>query len=118
MTSTFRGVFLTSQNPAATAEFYRTVARLPLETVTAGEYTYWRLDRDGMQIAIHDAASFAAYAYPPHPDSNLTQLYFKIDDRDAFVAHLNDLGIDPVAADDVVITVTDPDGRQVMFGTA
>lgn len=71
-----------------------------------------------MQLAIHDAEAFAAYAHPPNPASNLTHLYFKIDDRTAFLAHLNGLGITPHAVDDVVVTVADPDGRKVMFGTA
>lgn len=71
-----------------------------------------------MQLAIHDAEAFASYAYPPNPESNLTHLYFKIDDRDAFVSHIDELGITPITTDDVVITVADPDGRKVMFGTA
>lgn len=33
MQTAFRGVFLTSRNPEATAKFYRDVAYLPLETV-------------------------------------------------------------------------------------
>ncbi|RII15062.1 Glyoxalase-like domain protein [Streptomyces sp. YIM 130001] len=119
METTFRGVFLTSRNPEATAGFYRDVALLPIETVgDPGSYVYWRLDRGGMQVAIHDSAAFADYAHPPVPDSNLTHLYFRIDDREAFLAHLDGLGITPLAADDVVITVADPDGRKVMFGTA
>ena len=118
MISAFRGVFLTSENSEATARFYVEIAGLPLEAIGAGGYTYWRLDRDGMQIAIHDAKSFAAYSHPPLPGSNLTHLYFKIDDQRAFLAHLVRLGISPLAVDDVVVTVVDPDGRHVMFGTA
>lgn len=118
MTTQFRGVFLTSSTPGATADFYRDIAGFPLEAVTEGEYTYWRLDRDGMQLAIHDATGFADYADPPNPDSNLTHLYFKISDRDAFLTHYRRRGGEPIAADDVVITVLDPDGRTVMFGTA
>ena len=118
MTTTFRGVFLTSTSPQATANFYRDVAQFPLETVAEGGYTYWRFDRDSVQVAIHDAEAFAEYAYPPDPGSNLTHLYFKIDDRDDFLAHLHRQGIEPVAADDIVVTVADPDGRKVMFGTA
>lgn len=87
MTASFRGVFLTSNHPEATATFHRAVAGIPLETVIAGEYTYWRVDRDGMQLAIHDAQAFAEYAYPPEPGSNLTHLYFTIDDRGAFLDH-------------------------------
>lgn len=115
----FRGVFLTSRDPEATARFYRDVAGFPLEVAgEPGGYTYWRLDRDGMQLAIHDAEAFAAYTFPPNPDSNLTHLYFQIEDRAAFLAHLDGLGISPLAADDVVVTAVDPDGRKVMFGTA
>ncbi|WP_454295014.1 VOC family protein [Salana multivorans] len=95
MSTTFRGVFLTSSNPEATAEFYRDVARLELEAVTVGGYTYWRLDKDGVQIAIHDAAAFADYASPPNPGSNLTHLYFHIDDRSDFLAHLRTRGLEP-----------------------
>lgn len=118
MTATFRGVFLTSRDPEVTARFYRDVASLLLEPAGGGGYTYWRLDRNGVQVAIHDAAAFADYAFPPNPDSNLTHLYFTIEDLDAFRARLKELGIDPIATDDVVVTVIDPDGRQVMFGTA
>ena len=82
------------------------------------EDTYWRLDRDGMQLAIHDAEGFADYAIPPNPASNLTHLYFTIDDREAFLAHLRARGITPVKVDEVVVTVEDPDGRNVTFGTA
>lgn len=119
METTLRGIFLTSGNPEATAEFYRRVALLPLETVgTQGEYVYWRLDRNGMQLAIHDARAFAAYSYPPVAGSNLTHLYFQIEDQRAFLAHLENLGVPPASVDDVVVTVVDPDGRWVLFGTA
>lgn len=119
MQTAFRGIFLTSDDPAGTAEFYRHVAGLPLEQVgAAGSYIYWRLDRDGVQLAIHEARAFAAYAHPPLAGSNLTHLYFRIGDRSAFLAHLKELGIEPFATDDVVVTVEDPDGRKVMFGTA
>lgn len=118
MNTAFRGVFLTSADPAATARFYRDIAGFPLERAGEGGHSYWRLDRDGMQLAIHDAQAFAAHAYPPNRDSNLTHLYFHIEDRDAFTAHLRDLDVEPFAVDDVVVTVVDPDGRKVMFGTA
>jgi hypothetical protein len=115
----FRGVFLTSENPEATARFYEQVASLPMEAVgKKGEYIYWRLDRDGMQLAIHDAKAFAPYTYPVQAGSNLTHLYFKIEDRQRFLAHLSSLGIKAWSVDDVVITIVDPDGRKVMFGTA
>lgn len=116
--TSFRGVFLTSTDPAATAQFYRDIAGFPLEQAGEGGYSYWRLDRDGMQLAIHNAQAFAAYTYPPIRDSNLTHLYFHVEDHDAFIAHLRDLGVEPFAVDDVVVTVVDPDGRKVMFGTA
>jgi hypothetical protein len=119
MQVSFRGIFLTSDQPAATADFYREVAGQPLEAVgDEGQYIHWRLDRDGMQLAIHDAAAFASYTHPPLAGSNLTHLYFKIDDRDAFLARLTGLGVEPLSVDDVVVTVIDPDGRKVMFGTA
>lgn len=114
-----RGIFLTSENPKVTAKFYEQVAALSLTAVgTPGEYVYWRLDRDGMQLAIHDARAFAAYAYPASAASNLTHIYFKIADQEAFLVHLESLQIQPISVDDVVVTITDPDGRQVMFGTA
>jgi len=119
MQSTFRGIFLTSARPAEAAAFYRDVAGLALETVgEGGAYVYWKLDADGVQIAIHDAEAFADYAHPPLATSNLTHLYFKIADLRAFLAHLETSGIQPYAIDDVVVTVIDPDGRKVLFGTA
>lgn len=119
MQTTFRGIFLTAANPAKTAEFYRRVAGLPLEQVgTPGSYVYWRIDREGVQLAIHDAAAFAGYTHPPLAGSNVTHLYFNIHDRDGFLARLKELSIEPFALDDVVVTVEDPDGRKVMFGTA
>ncbi len=119
MTSRLRGLFLTSDTPEATAAFYRDVAGLELEQMgRAGEYVYWKVDKDGLQLAIHDAATFAAYTHPVRPDSNVTHLYFKIEDQAAFLEHLQRLRLTPYATDAVVVTLTDPDGRQVMFGTA
>lgn len=71
-----------------------------------------------MQLAIHEAGAFAGHAYPPLAGSNLTHLYFKIEDGKAFREHLERLGVQPVSVDDIVTTVEDPDGRKVMFGTA
>src|SRR5262245_29989511 len=114
-----RSIFLTSENPEAAARFYAQVAQLPMEKVGAeGSYVYWRLDRDGMQLAIHDAKAFADYAHPALPNSNLTYLYFSIEDRARFLARLESLGLVPYATDDIVVTVVDPDGRKVLFGTA
>jgi len=77
-----RSVFLTSENPEVAARFYAQVAQLPMEKVgVEGGYIYWRMDWDGMQLAIHDAKAFADYAHPALPDSNLTHLYFSIEDR-------------------------------------
>ena len=119
MKSVFRGIFLTSARPAETARFYRDVAGLSLETIGEGSaYVYWRFDRDGVQIAIHDAAAFADHAYPPLAHSNLTHLYFKIDDQNAFLDHIKTQGLEPHAVDDVVVTIVDPDGRKVLFGIA
>ena len=115
----FRGIFFTSQDPEKTAKFYQDIALLTLERVGEPDpYTYWKLDRDGVQIAIHDAKLFADYAYPPMAASNLTHVYFKIDDLQAFQAHLERTNVIPIAKDDVTITIIDPDGRKVMFGTA
>lgn len=114
-----RGVFLTSENPRVTARFYEQVAQLPMEKVGAEDgYVYWRLDRDGMQIAIHEAKAFADYAYPVLPGSNLTHLYFHIEDQGRFLSLVEGLGLTPYAKDDVVVTLVDPDGRKVLFGTA
>ena len=119
MKAIFRGVFLTSEQPERTASFYRDVAGLALETVgEGGAYVYWRIDADGIQIAIHDANAFADYTHPPLAGSNLTHLYFKIVDLQAFLAHLDVLGVQPYSIDDVVVAVVDPDGRKVLFGTA
>jgi hypothetical protein len=119
METSFRGVFLTSEDPEETARFYKQVALFPLEPVgEEGGDIYWRLDRNGVQLAIHDAKAFASYAYPPISGSNLIHLYFKIEDQSAFLAHLERLGVTPLSVDDVVVTVADPDGRKVMFGTA
>jgi catechol 2,3-dioxygenase-like lactoylglutathione lyase family enzyme len=119
MATTFRGVFLTSKDPAATARFYRDVVGLELEQIgSGGEYVYWRIDRDGLQFAIHDAQKFAAYTHPPRAESNLTHLYFQVDSQDRFVERLTKLGVKPSSTDEVVVTVLDPDGRKVMFGTA
>ncbi|WP_425613945.1 VOC family protein [Anatilimnocola sp. NA78] len=119
MKTTLRGIFLTSEKPERTAAFYRDVALLELEQVgSSATYLYWKVDRDGVQIAIHDAAKFASYTHPVQYGSNATHLYFKIEDQAPFLQHLDALGISPVACDDVVVTVDDPDGRKVMFGTA
>ena len=55
---------------------------------------------------------------PSLAGSNLTHLYFKVEDQKAFLAHLKSLHIQPMSVDDVVVTIIDPDGRKVMFGTA
>ena len=113
-----RGIFLTSEHPEDTARFYREIAGLELEHVGSESYRYWKVDDGRLQLAIHDAKAFATYAFPPRADSNLTHLYFHIDDRAAFLERLRERGVDPHAVDDVVVTLADPDGRMVMFGTA
>jgi catechol 2,3-dioxygenase-like lactoylglutathione lyase family enzyme len=119
MTSRFRGVFLTSEHPDMTAKFYEQVAGLRLAKIGGeDQYVYWRFDADGMQLAIHDAKAFSGYTYPALAASNLTHLYFKIADQRAFLSHLEQVAITPIGIDDVVVTVVDPDGRKVMFGTA
>ncbi|MES5483857.1 VOC family protein [Bradyrhizobium sp. INPA03-11B] len=119
MDITLRGIFLTSETPEATARFYEEVARLPLEKIGGnGGYVYWRLDRDNMQIAIHEARAFSDHTYPADHGSNLTHLYFHTPDQPAFLKHLEGLNVSPVSTDAVVVTVADPDGRKVMFGTA
>jgi hypothetical protein len=119
VTATLRGIFLTSEQPEACARFYIDVVGLPLERVgTEGVYVYWKVDRDGLQLAIHDAQAFSAYTHPAMRTSNLTHLYFKIADREAFLDRLAALAIEPALIDEVVVTVADPDGRMVMFGTA
>jgi len=119
MTSFLRGIFLTSNTPNETIKFYQEVAGLSLEQVGDPEtYAYWRLDENNFQIAIHDASKIAGYTHPARRESNLTHLYFKIDSQIEFLQHISMLGIAPYAKDDVVITLEDPDGRKVMFGTA
>jgi hypothetical protein len=73
---------------------------------------------DICSFALHDAKLFADYTYPVTPGSNTTHLYFKIEDQRAFLRHLSSLNIEPHAVDDIVVTIEDPDGRKVMFGTA
>lgn len=118
MSIAFAGIFLTSARVAETAEFYMAIAGLSMEAVDTGGYVYWRGDCGGVQLAIHDARSFADYSYPPLPDSNVTHLYFRIDSQADFLARLDGRGLNAYAVDDVVVTVVDPDGRKVMFGTA
>jgi len=118
-TPVLRGIFLTSEDPAKTAQFYRDVAGVDLEQVgNPATYAYWKIDRGGLQLAIHDAKAFSAYTFPARPESNVTHLYFQIPGQEAFLAHLDRLGVPPLTRDDVVVTVIDPDGRHVMFGTA
>jgi hypothetical protein len=89
-----RGIFLTSEQPETCARFYIDVAGLPLERVgTEGVYVYWKVDHDGLQLAIHDAKAFSTYTHPAVRASNVTHLYFKIDDQVAFVEHLAALAI-------------------------
>lgn len=119
MAPPLRGVFLTSDNPEATARFYRDVAGLALEQVGGpSTFVYWRVDHDGLQFAIHSAQRFAQYTDPALRQSNLTHLYFKIENQSQFLARLRAFGLEPYAIDDVVVTVEDPDGRKAMFGTA
>src|SRR5262245_34346386 len=74
-----RSVFLTSEHPARTTQFYRDVAGLAFEEVgSAGGYLYWKVDDGQMQIAIHGAKDFADDSFPCVPTSNLTHLYFQI----------------------------------------
>ncbi|MGC3956374.1 MAG: hypothetical protein QM804_19400 [Propionicimonas sp.] len=105
-------MFLTSTDPAAAARFYREVAGLPLEEVGEGGYTYWRLDRDGMQLAIHDAQAFAGYAYPPEPGFQPHPPVLHDRGPQRFRHPPGRSGIEPSATDDVVVTVVDPDGRR------
>lgn len=118
MTARFRGVFLTCQDSVKTAAFYRDLAGVPLEEAGDDEYTYYRLEVDGIQIALHDAHAFADYSFPPNSESNLTHMYFRIEDQQAFLKDVRSVGAPLIDVDDVVVTVQDPDGRKVMFGTA
>lgn len=119
MKSILRGIFLTSEDPSATAAFYRDVAGLDWEEVGTGSgYVYWKLDRDGVQLALHDAKLFANYTHPARRESNLTHLYFQIPDQKAFLEKLLVMNVPVDSQDEVVVTVVDPDGRRVMFGTA
>jgi hypothetical protein len=119
MKAQFRGIFLTSEKPALTARFYEQVGGLPLEKVGHDDAcSYWRMDDGRLQFALHDAKLFADYTHPVTAGSNTTHLYFKIEDQQAFLRHLKSLNVEPYAVDDVVVTVEDPDGRKVMFGTA
>jgi hypothetical protein len=114
-----RGLFLTSEHPDLTARFYRDIAGLSLEQVsTADGYIYWKLNDPNLQLAIHAAKGFADYTYPAVRASNLTHLYFQIPDRAAFLALLKHSNLEPCCMDDLVVTVIDPDGRRVLFGTA
>ncbi len=115
----FRGVFLTSENPQITARFYRDVALLELEEVgSVNDYRYWKSDKNSVQLAIHDARKFADYTFPAFQESNTTHLYFQIDSQQEFLDHLRTQNVEPAAIDAIVVTVVDPDGRKVMFGTA
>jgi predicted enzyme related to lactoylglutathione lyase len=119
MKAQLRGIFLTSEDPARTAAFYRDIAGLDLEQMgNDGGYTYWRVDEHGVQIAIHDAKSFSDYTHPAFAESNVTHLYFKIEDLKDVLRRLSEMAVSPHSVDDVVVTVVDPDGRKVMFGTA
>lgn len=119
MKAAFRGIFLTSEKLVLTAKFYREVAGLDLEQIgEEGGYVYWKIDANGVQLAIHGAKEFSDYTYPARSDSNVTHLYFKVASQEEFLEHLASLGIAPYGTDDVVVTVVDPDGRKVMFGTA
>ena len=121
MESTFRGVFLTCTDAEATAAFYREIADLPLTTEGDEEYTYFVVEAGetgGVQLALHSAEAFADYAFPPVAGSNLIHLYFRIPDQAEFLERIKDAGTPLVEVDDVVVTVEDPDGRKVMFGTA
>jgi predicted enzyme related to lactoylglutathione lyase len=119
MSPVLRGVFLTSDDPAGTAAFYRDVANLELEQIgDEGGYVYWKIDKQGLQLAIHDAKPFTEYTHPVIRESNVTHLYFKIENQERFLEHLKSLNVTPYATDEVVVTITDPDGRKVMFGTA
>ncbi|SMX71553.1 MULTISPECIES: VOC family protein [unclassified Brevibacterium] len=118
MTARFRGVFLTCQDSAKTAAFYRDLAGVPLEEEGNDEYTYFVLEVEGVQVALHDAHGFADYSFPPNSESNLTHLYFRIEDQEAFLADVESVGAPLIDVDEVVVTVQDPDGRKVMFGTA
>ena len=97
MSPELRGIFLTSKEPQLTAKFYRDVAELELEQVgNLAEYVYWKVDKAGLQLAIHDAERFAQYTHSANPQSNLTHLYFKIDDQRQFLERLRALCISPM----------------------
>jgi len=116
--TTLASIFLTSEHAARLADFYIRVVRLPFERVGgAPGYVYWKCDQAGVQIAIHDAEAFATYSYPSLAGSNLTHLYFRIDNQPELLDHLEREGIPPLSTDSQSITIRDPDGRTVLFGT-
>jgi hypothetical protein len=111
--------FLNGRRPGSNCTVLCRGCALKLEQVGEdGGYRYWKLDDGDFQIAIHDAKSFSAYTYPAFNESNVTHLYFNIESQAAFINRLNGMSIEPYTANDVVITVVDPDGRKVTFATA
>lgn len=117
------GTLLTSRNPNRTAKFYLNIAGLKLQKIRHGDTPeHWEGHSQGIHFAIHNAKFFAKYTYPAVTKSNLTHLYFSISDVKQFNERLRKhklrLFCPPESvAGETVMTVQDPDGRKVMFGT-
>lgn len=123
MTPNIRGlksIVLTSSNPDALAAFYRDVLGLPLEQERhKGTDVHWACQDGPLHWAIHPRDGFWLPAN--EAPENSTLLSFTIESLDAFLAHLQERGVEVVARRNIgpmkSVTIRDPDGRLVSCGT-
>lgn len=114
-------ILLTSANPSVTARWYEKTLGIEFQKEAHEGPTHWACETGGMHFAIHNAKSFAKYCHPIRK-ANATHLFFTISEIDRFLSKVKKMKLKPALPIEEVgrskmVTLRDPDGRMVIFGT-
>jgi hypothetical protein len=87
---------------------------LQIEEEKHGGPRHWACSTNGAHFAIHDAKDFSEHTHPANLKSNVSHLFFTIEDMNEFLSHIKNLGIELMwPIEDVgpmkMATVRDPD---------
>ena len=115
-----KSIVLTSDDPDATAAFYREVLFLPLESEQhRGTERHWACQFGSLHFAIHARRGF--WLETAGGEQQGTIVSFTVDDLEAFLEHLRARNVEVMAQQRIgpmrFVALRDPDGRHVCCGT-
>jgi catechol 2,3-dioxygenase-like lactoylglutathione lyase family enzyme len=115
-----KSVVWTSNDPEATAKFYREVLNVPLELERhRGVAEHWAAQVGDLHFAVHNTKGF--WLGEGTGAGSGTYVSFTIDDIPAFLHHLAKHGVKVEAQNTIgpmkFVAIRDPDGRLVGCGT-